>query len=82
MSNIDQNESISKNFSKTSRFFCVLGGIFAVIGGLSLALLTAAGENSLPQAIANGIGWYCIGKGVFMIASTYQFKGAVNFLRH
>jgi hypothetical protein len=37
MSNIDQNESISKNFSKTSRFFCVLGGIFAVIGHPSFA---------------------------------------------
>lgn len=81
MSSNDQGSTSVYNFSSTSRFFCILGGIAALIGGLNLALLKAAGDNSLPEAIANGIGWYCIGKGIFMIASPFQLKGAVNLLK-
>lgn len=62
--------------SSVFKFFCVLGGTIAIFGGLSLASLNAAGENSIPEAIANGVGWYCIGKGIFMIASTFQIKSA------
>ena len=82
MSNTDQANpsAITTNFSSASRFFCILGGIAAIFGGLSLAFLRASGENSLLEAIANGIGWYCIGKGIFMIASLFQLKGAVNLI--
>lgn len=64
-------------FSGVSRFFCVIGGVVAIFGGIGLATLQAAGANSLAEAIANGIGWYCIGKGIFMIAIPFQLKGAV-----
>lgn len=74
------DQAASNNFSNASRFFCILGGIAAIFGGLSLAFLKAVGENSLPEAIANGIGWYCIGKGIFMIASPFQLKGAVDLM--
>ena len=82
MSSANPGKSVApvQNFSGASRFFCVIGGIAAIFGGISLAFLKAAGENSLPEAIANGIGWYCIGKGIFMIASPFQLKGAVNLM--
>ena len=82
MSNTNQANSspTTTNFSSASRFFCILGGIAAICGGLSLAFLKASGENSLLEAIANGIGWYCIGKGIFMIASPFQLKGAINLI--
>jgi len=57
--------------SIVSILFCVLGGAVAIFGGLSLTFISAAGENSMPEAIANGIGLYCIGKGIFMIASPF-----------
>ena len=53
---------------------CVLGGIVAIGGGLSLVTLKAASENNLFEAIAHGIGWYCIGKGLFMVAIPFQVK--------
>ena len=65
-----------------SRMFCVVGGSIAVLGGLRLAGLQAAGENSMLEAIANGIGWYCIGKGLFMIAVPFNLKDAVQIFRH
>lgn len=64
-------------FGGWSRFACVAGGIVAIGGGISLAGLRAASENNLFAAIANGIGWYCIGKGIFMVAVPFQAKGAV-----
>lgn len=66
-----------EGFGGWSRFLCVIGGIVAIGGGISLAGLRAASENNLLAAIANGIGWYCIGKGIFMIAIPFQAKGAV-----
>lgn len=66
-----------EEFGGWSRFLCVMGGIVAIGGGISLAGLRAASENNLFAAIANGIGWYCIGKGIFMLAIPFQAKGAV-----
>jgi hypothetical protein len=63
-----------------SRFFCGLGGLVAIFAGLSLAFVKAAGENSMLQLIANGMGWYFVGKGLFMMGAAFQLKGAVNHL--
>lgn len=63
-------------FGGTSLFFCIIGGIFCIFGGFSLIGLKAAGENSMIQGIANGIGWYCLGKGIFMIAAPLHARGA------
>ena len=71
------SSSAVEGFGGASRFFCIIGGVIAIYGGISLAGLRAASENNLFAAIANGIGWYCIGKGVFMIAIAFQAKGAV-----
>lgn len=63
-----------------SRAFCVFAGIISIVGGLSLFTLKAASENSLIEALAHGIGIYCIGKGLFMMAATANFTEAVNRL--
>lgn len=68
------------SFSQISRFFCIVGGLLAIWGGLNLVCLRAAAEDSIIQSIANYIGWYCLGKGIFMIAVSFQIKGAVNRL--
>lgn len=68
-------------WGKISRGFCIFGGVVAIFGGIGLAGLTARGENSMMEAIANGIGYYCIGKGIFMIAMTLNLREAVQFFR-
>lgn len=74
-------EAINYKWGLISRIFCVLGGLIAIVGGMQLAGLKAAGSNSLMEAIANGMGWYFIGKGVFMIAMTFNFKEAIKAVR-
>jgi hypothetical protein len=54
-----------------SKFFCILSGIIAIFAGVSLASVNAVSQNSLVSAIANGMGWYFISKGMYMIASLY-----------
>ena len=68
-------------WGRVSRIFCILGGIFAIMGGAGLAGLRAASDNSMLQSIANGMGLYMIGKGMFMIAITMNFKAAVQLIR-
>jgi hypothetical protein len=56
-----------------SYFFCMVGGLFAIFGGVYLLGLEAAsGSDNLFTAIAHGIGFYCVGKGIFMIAILFK----------
>jgi hypothetical protein len=64
-----------------SRFFCVVAGIVAIGGGISLVALKAAGENSMIEAIAHGMGWYFIAKGLFMMAIPFQSGAIAGLLR-
>ncbi len=64
-------------FSGTSLVFCVIGAVVSIGGGLSLIGLRAASDSNLLQGIANGIGWYCLGKGIFMLAVPFQARGAI-----
>jgi len=64
-----------------SRGFCILGGAIAIIGGLRLVGLKAQGENNMLEAIANGIGYYCLGKGIFMIAISINVREALRVIR-
>lgn len=63
-----------------SRVLAVIGGAVTILGGLTLLGLKAASENSLIEAVAHGIGIYCIGKGLFMMAAVVNFKAAVDFV--
>lgn len=60
-----------------SLLFCIVGALVCMGGGLSLISIKAASDNNLFQAIANGIGWYCLGKGIFMLAAAFQARGAI-----
>lgn len=71
-----------QSFAVTSLIFCVIGGIVSVGAGIYLANLKAASSDNLFAAIANGIGWYCVGKGIFMMASPFQLRGGAHHLFH
>jgi hypothetical protein len=68
----------SGSWAVVSRVFLVIGGIVAGFGGVSLVLLESAAENNLIIAIAHGMGWYFIGKAIFMIAIAAQIHGAIE----
>lgn len=63
-----------------SRVLGIMGGSISMFGGFTLLGLKAASESSLIEAIAHGIGIYCIGKGVFMIAAVTNLKAAIDFV--
>jgi hypothetical protein len=44
---------------------------------MSLAGLKSQGANSMLESIANGMGYYFIGKGTFMIAMVFQLRAAM-----
>jgi hypothetical protein len=67
-------------WGSATRIVGVIGGAVAIFGGITLLGLKAASESSLIEALAHGIGIYCIGKGLFMIAAVGNFKAAVEFL--
>jgi len=60
------------------RTLCVVGGLVAIVAGCKLAMLEAASENSLVSATANGLGWYCIGRGIFMIGAPFHTRRDVD----
>lgn len=72
---------INSSWGKVSRAFCILGGIVAIFAGLSLAGLRAQDSNSMIESIANGMGIYFIGKGIFMIAMALNFQDALRLIR-
>ena len=53
---------------------CSIGGLVVIAAGIKLSMLEAESANSLLAAVANGIGWYCIGRGIFMIAASFQAR--------
>jgi hypothetical protein len=65
------------SWGSSSRAICIISGGIAISGGVNLVMIKAAGENSILEAIAHGMGLYFIGKGIFMIAIPFQVRGAV-----
>lgn len=65
------------SWGNASRAFCIISGGIAIFGGVNLVMLKSAGENSMIEAIAHGMGLYFISKGIFMIAIPFQVRGAV-----
>lgn len=62
----------------TPRLWAFIGGAACIFGGLSLAFLKAQGENSMIESIANGMGYYFIGKGTYMIAMVVELRATVQ----
>ncbi len=57
---------------KVSQWISLVGGVICIFAGLNLTLMRTQSENSILQAIGNGIGIYCIGKGAFIVGFTMQ----------
>jgi hypothetical protein len=74
------DEATQTNSAMISKAFAVLGGLICIVGGIGLAGLKAQGANSLLESIANGMGYYFIGKGLYMISMVFQLKAAVENL--
>lgn len=53
-----------------ARFLGFLAGLVCIGAGVYLLTLRARASDSLIQALANGVGVYCIGRGLGLIAST------------
>jgi uncharacterized membrane protein len=74
------NTTTEDSWANTSKVFAVIGGVICIFGGLSLVGLKAQGANSMIESIANGMGYYFIGKGVYMISMVMQFRTAIQKL--
>jgi hypothetical protein len=72
--------NLEATWANPSKVFAIIGGVVCIFGGLSLVGLKAAGANSMIESIANGMGYYFIGKGIYMIAIVLQFRTAVQKL--
>ena len=72
--------NLEATWANPSKVFAIIGGVVCIFGGLSLVGLKAAGANSMIESIANGMGYYFIGKGIYMIAMVLQFRTAVQKL--
>jgi len=48
-------------------FLTYLPGAIAILAGLFLATLTAKGPDSMIELLANGIGWYFVARGIYML---------------
>jgi hypothetical protein len=62
----------------TPRLWAFIGGVVCIFGGISLAWLKAESENSMIESIANGMGYYFIGKGIYMIAMVLELRATVQ----
>lgn len=50
-----------------SLLFGILSSLFCILGGLYLCTIQSAAENTTVfEAMAHGIGVYCIGKGLYV----------------
>jgi len=76
----DETAPKQPEFAMFSAFLSVVAGVVAIGAGIYLAGLDSVGGNSLMAAGENGIGWYCIAKGLYMAASPFQLRGAVRHL--
>lgn len=63
-----------------SQLFNVIAGFIAIISGIYLASVRSAGSNSLIETLCNGIGWYCIARGIFMMTSTASLLSMMQHL--
>lgn len=53
-----------------AKILTIISGLISIFAGIYLASTRAAGSNSLLETLINGIGWYCIARGLYMISSS------------
>lgn len=64
----------------TALVFAVIGGAVAIAAGLYLCAVDSEVPGSLAAHVAHGVGIYCIGRGIYMIASPFLFRSGVGRL--
>ena len=75
-----QTANLGDIWGHTSLTFCIISGGIAIGSGVNLVMLKAVGENSMIEAIAHGMGFYFMGKGLFMMSIPFQARGAIERL--
>lgn len=63
-----------------SQIFNIISGVIAIFAGIYMASAKSVGANSLIESLINGIGWYCISRGMFMISSTASLSNMMSYL--
>ena len=58
-----------------------LSATISILAGLFLATLTAKGPDSMIQLLANGMGWYFVARGIYMVASFRQLQSLIQGLK-
>jgi vacuolar-type H+-ATPase subunit I/STV1 len=50
----------------------IVSGVISVLAGLFLAATKSRGADNIMEIMANGIGWYFIARGIYMISTSMQ----------
>lgn len=58
----------------------IISAVISIFSGIYLTSVQAVGPNSIMQMIANGMGWYCIAHGIYMISAARKAKAILTSL--
>jgi len=58
----------------------IVSGVISVLAGLFLAGAKSRGADSMVEILANGIGWYFMARGIYMISTAMQAKKLFELL--
>lgn len=58
----------------------IVSGVISVLAGLFLAAVKSRGTDSIVEILANGIGWYFVARGIYMISTALQANKLLELL--
>ena len=58
----------------------IISGVISVLAGLFLAATKSRGADSIMEIMANGIGWYFVARGIYMISMARQSNKLLELL--
>lgn len=58
----------------------IISGVISVLAGLFLAATKSRGADSIMEIMANGIGWYFVARGIYMISTAMQSNKLLELL--
>lgn len=58
----------------------IVSGVISVLAGLFLAAVKSRGTDSIVELLANGIGWYFMARGIYMISTAMQSNKLLEVL--
>lgn len=60
----------------------IISGLISIAAGIYLISVQARDANSILQIIANGLGWYFVARGIYMMSSAHRIGELVEDLRN